>query len=117
VVVDPQRGAGVPLRVEVDDEHAKTGLREGCADVHRRRRLPDAPLLVGDGEHAGSSGAGEDAPAQRDPTPGVLGDGLSQRSVRAGLGDGVDELPSAFTLLVVAPRLGVSKVVNGACFT
>ena len=43
----------VALRVEVDREHAQPLLDEGHAEVERRRRLRDAPLLVRERDHPG----------------------------------------------------------------
>jgi hypothetical protein len=51
--VDPETGAGVALRVEVHHEHPVARLGEARAQVHGRRGLPDATLLVGHGEHPG----------------------------------------------------------------
>ena len=51
--VDPQPGAGGPLRVEVDDEDAPPVRRQGGRQVDGRRRLADAALLVGHRDDAG----------------------------------------------------------------
>ena len=50
--VDPQGQGRVRLRVHVDEEDAAAKRREGRAEVHGGRRLPDAPLLVHDGDAA-----------------------------------------------------------------
>ena len=52
-----QRGGGVALGVEVEDQHPLAELGEGGGDVHRRRGLADAALLVGHHHHAGALGA------------------------------------------------------------
>ena len=57
MVVDAERGAGVALRVEVDDENLQPLQREGGRDVDRSGGLPDAALLVGDREHPLMRGA------------------------------------------------------------
>jgi hypothetical protein len=51
-VFDTEGGAGIALGVEVDDERLQALQRECRRDVHRRGRLPDTPLLVGDREDA-----------------------------------------------------------------
>ena len=51
--VDAEAGRGVALGVEVDDEHPEARLGQGRAEVHRGRGLPDAALLVGDGDDPG----------------------------------------------------------------
>ena len=51
--VDPEPGAGVALRVEVDDEHPVAEVGEAGAQVHGRGGLADAALLVGDRHDAG----------------------------------------------------------------
>ena len=56
--VDPEPGAGVALRVEVDDEHPVAEVGQAGAEVHGRGRLAHAALLVGDREDAGER-AGE----------------------------------------------------------
>src|SRR5450631_2252880 len=53
VVVDPQCGARIPLRVDVDDENPETRLSEGCRNVYRRRRLAYTTLLVGHSQDSG----------------------------------------------------------------
>ena len=53
VGVDPLAHRQVALRVEVDAEHAVAGLGEGDGEVEGRRRLRDAALLVGEGDHVG----------------------------------------------------------------
>ena len=57
-VVDPERGRGVALRVEVDDQHPQAPERERRGQVHGGRGLPDAALLVGDDEGAPVPGRG-----------------------------------------------------------
>jgi hypothetical protein len=51
-VLDPECGAGVALRIEVDHEHLQSLQRERGSHVDGGRRLTDAALLVGDREHA-----------------------------------------------------------------
>ena len=58
-VVHAQRGARVPLRVEVDHEHLQPLQRQRGREVHRARRLADPALLVRDRQHAAAVGAGE----------------------------------------------------------
>jgi len=72
VVSDPKGGRCVALRVVVDHEHPKAGLRERRGDVDRRRRLADAALLVGDRDHARGGRRWEAAAAERDAALGVL---------------------------------------------
>ncbi len=47
----PEAGGRVPLRIQVDDEHATAQLSERGAETDGRRGLADATLLVGDGDH------------------------------------------------------------------
>ena len=54
----PEAGAGVALRVEVDDEHPVAEVGQAGAQVHGRGRLAHAALLVGDGHDPGER-AGE----------------------------------------------------------
>ena len=49
----PEAGAGVALRVEVDDQHPVAEVGEAGTEVDRRRGLADAALLVGDGHDPG----------------------------------------------------------------
>ena len=56
-VLDAQRGAGVALRVEVDDQHPQTPPGEGGGDVDRGGGLADATLLVGHHDCPGGRGA------------------------------------------------------------
>ena len=57
MVVDAERGAGIALRVEVDDENLQPLQREGGRDVDRSGGLPDPALLIGDREHPLMHGA------------------------------------------------------------
>ena len=82
VVVDAERGAGVALRVDVDDQHGQSGLGQRGGDVDGGGGLADATLLVGDGEDAGRRRLGEDPAGQGDPLAGVRGHGPGQRGVR-----------------------------------
>ena len=62
-LVDAAGGRGLPLeadaagevglRVEVDEQHALPGEREGRREVDGRGGFADAAFLIGDGEHAG----------------------------------------------------------------
>ena len=52
VVLDAQRGRGVALRVEVDDEDLLAELGQAGCHADRRGGLADAALLVGDDEDA-----------------------------------------------------------------
>ncbi len=92
VVVHAQGGAGVPLRVQVDDQHLQPGLGQGRGDVDRGRRLADATLLVRHGQHPRRGRGGELAPGQREASAGVLSEALGQGRVVAGLGDAGGEL-------------------------
>jgi hypothetical protein len=49
-MVDPQGRGRVALRVEVDDEDLSALQRQRRGQVHGRRGLADAALLVGHGE-------------------------------------------------------------------
>jgi hypothetical protein len=49
-VLDAECGARVALRIEVDHQRSQTVEGQRHAQVHRRRRLADAALLVGDGD-------------------------------------------------------------------
>jgi hypothetical protein len=51
-LVDAGAGGRVALRIEVHDEHAALHRDEAGGEVHRRRRLADPALLVGDREDA-----------------------------------------------------------------
>ncbi len=51
VVLDAESSGSVALRVDVDDENLEPRLSERRRDVHGRRRLPDAALLICDREH------------------------------------------------------------------
>ena len=62
---DAEAGAGIALRVEVDDQHAPAGGGQGGGEIDRRRGLADAALLVGDGEDAGAGGRLAGAQARR----------------------------------------------------
>src|SRR5574341_1853882 len=48
VAPDAEGGAGIPLRVEVDEESAAVASGQRCGEVDGRRRLADAALLVRD---------------------------------------------------------------------
>src|ERR687897_1009733 len=56
---DAQADRQRTLRVEVDEQDTPAHLREGGAEVDRRRRLPDAALLVAHGDDAGGSVRGQ----------------------------------------------------------
>ena len=51
--VDAEAGAGVALRVEVDDQHPVAEVGQAGPEVHRGGGLADAALLVGDGHDPG----------------------------------------------------------------
>ena len=83
-VLDAEPGRGVALRVEVDDQRPLAELGETGTDVDRRRRLADATLLVGHGDHPGqrtTDGLGDDV------VDGVVGDVFEEL-----LGDVVEQL-------------------------
>jgi hypothetical protein len=50
---DADGGAGVALRVDIDEQRPALGRGERGGEVHRRRGLADAALLVRDGEDPG----------------------------------------------------------------
>jgi len=83
-------------------------LRQGSAQVDRRRRLANTPLLVGHRQDAGVIRLGEDLAGQRDPATGICRDGLGQGGVCAGLRQGRRQL--------ITLRQAVC-VTAGACFT
>jgi hypothetical protein len=78
-VLDPESRRGVALRVEIDDEHAGAGLRERRREVHRRRGLADAALLVGDREDAGALREGKRLLGEGEPAAGDVGDLARER--------------------------------------
>ena len=51
VEVDPETGGEIRLRVHVDAQDAEPFFRQRAGEIDRRRRLADAPLLVGDRDH------------------------------------------------------------------
>ena len=51
-LVDAEPGAGIALRIEVDDQHPLADGRERRAEIDRRRGLADAALLIGEREDA-----------------------------------------------------------------
>ena len=54
-MIDAEPGAGIALRIEVDDQHALADCRERCAEIDGGRGLADAAFLIGKGEHAGAA--------------------------------------------------------------
>src|SRR5262249_13288339 len=93
VRLDAEVGAGVRLRVEVDDAHAPPGAGEGRREVDRRGGFPDTALLVDDRNPShdrslvrvtgmpGFSAAWHYKPAAQGRKPQVEGSGVrSQRS-------------------------------------
>ena len=48
-----EAGAGIALRVQIDQQHPAAGRRQSRAQIDRRGGLADAALLVGDGHDAG----------------------------------------------------------------
>ena len=63
-VLDAERGRGVALRVEVDDQHPLPELGQRGGDVDGGRGLADAALLVRDHDDPGRVGAGQRRPHQ-----------------------------------------------------
>ena len=61
--VDAEAGAGVALRVEVDDEHPVAEVGQAGPEVHGRGGLADAALLVGDGQDPGERPGERRAPS------------------------------------------------------
>ncbi len=57
-VVDAEPGAGIALRVEVDDEQALADGRERRAEIDGGGGLANAALLVGQREDAGAAAQG-----------------------------------------------------------
>ena len=112
VVLDAERGAGVPLGVEVDDEHGAAGLGQGRRDVDRRRRLADPALLVRHGEHPGTWWARDGPTAQGDAPARVLGDRQGERGVLVGTGHRGRDL-GAVLGVVVQGRAGIHAVLSG----
>ena len=53
LVGDAETGGGIALRIEIDDQDPFADRRQGGPQIDRGRRLADAALLVGQGEHAG----------------------------------------------------------------
>ena len=51
-LVDAEPGAGIALRIEIDDEHALADGRERGAEIDGGGGLADAAFLVGEGENA-----------------------------------------------------------------
>src|SRR3990170_3777343 len=51
-LVDAEPGAGIALRIEVDDEHALPDRRERRPEIDGRGGLADAALLVGERKNA-----------------------------------------------------------------
>ena len=58
-VGDAQRGAGVALRVQIDDERLESLDGQRGGQVHRGGRLAHAALLVGDREKSAMARAGQ----------------------------------------------------------
>src|SRR3546814_13398706 len=52
-LVDAAAHGRVALRVEVDQQYPLGRARQRGGEVHRRRRISDAALLVGNGDDAG----------------------------------------------------------------
>ena len=65
VVFDSQGRGGVPLRIDVDDQHVQAGGSQGSGDVDRGGRLADAALLVGNSEDPGLLRLGKFRPSSR----------------------------------------------------
>ena len=53
LAIDAKPGAGVALRVEVDDENTMPCRRQRRRQVDRSRRLADAALMIGDRDNPG----------------------------------------------------------------
>ena len=88
VVVDAEGGAGIALRVEIDDEDLQAGLRHGGRHVDGGRRLADSALLVRDRQHPRDCRLGERPAGQLDPASGAVGEVAGQRGVISCRGDG-----------------------------
>ncbi len=58
-MIDPKRGAGVTLRIKIDNEHGQSAECEGSRHVHTRSGLAYAALLVCDNEDAGLCRCGQ----------------------------------------------------------
>ena len=69
----PKRGAGVALRVQIDDQGLETLHGQCRGDVNRRRGLTHPTLLVGDGEDPATRSGGAD----------VLVGGVHHRTARS----------------------------------
>ena len=52
LAVDAETGRGVPLRVEVDDQHILADRGECGAEIDRGRGLADPAFLIGEGKNA-----------------------------------------------------------------
>ena len=51
-IIDAKAGAGVALRIKVDQQHRPSTGRQGGRQIDRGCGFPDAPLLVGNGDNA-----------------------------------------------------------------
>ena len=51
-VIDAKAGAGIALRVEIDQQHAAAACRQRCREIDRGGGFPDATLLIGNGDNA-----------------------------------------------------------------
>jgi hypothetical protein len=69
VVLDAQRGGGIPLGVDIDDQDVKAGCRQGRRDVDGGGGLSHPALLVGDGEDPRLLRLGERAAEELFPAP------------------------------------------------
>ena len=85
-MLDAESGRRVPLGIVVDHQDVEPGHRQPGGKVHRRRGLPDAALLVRDGDDPGGHRSGEATPVQVNPTASVLRELGRQR--RRLVGDG-----------------------------
>ena len=79
-VLDAERGRGVALRVEVDDEHPGAGPGQRCGEVDGGRRLADAALLVRDRQHPSGRGQREHRLFKRDAPTVLVGEFVGQGS-------------------------------------
>ena len=52
--VDAKTGAGIALRIDIDDEHTLAYCRQGSCQIDRGRGFSDPALLIGNGYNAWS---------------------------------------------------------------
>ena len=95
---EPEPGRGVRLRIEVDQQHGRSGLGDARRHVDRRGGLADAALLIGKGVDARRSWRDGSTPADAwRPFRGAAGtDRASAPAWRARPGGGRRGLDRAF---------------------